>query len=561
MRRVARWWTVGVAAAIIGCWGIAAAEEPRGSPDASAKKTAKKAPISSASPVLRQANGSTTQRHRSVTPIHFTSKEGKRGWRVTIPGGQPLATPAVAEGKVFVGGGLASRDFFALDAETGKTRWHYGTADVGPTSPSVYSGYVTFSTESCELEVLTTNGDPVWKKWLGWPLISQPAVADGRVLASFPVTEAGGSQQYLASFELKTGKEQWRQKIAAEVIAAPVIENRHVLVATVDGALCCFRADDGKAVWIATGVNATSAPTVWSDRCWFGRWQESAASELSEVAAGKTEQMASRRMSAGGALSGLESTNHPADYLGSATIAAWPRRSSVASGQNGPSASADLSEATAPSAVAAPLKPWAFHGLATTPPSFADAMRKANLNLGASEIGGLWVYQGSRPLFYEGRLYAAMGDSVTCIDIKTEKILWSKSFRPAKGTQTAQSTPTAKEPWQRHPTVTPPVLVNGKVFFGTSYGEVVCLLAASGETLWKATIGHPIVAQPAVEGGRIYLPTKPGILYCLETGDPKDDGWPMWGGDAKHSGRADETRWKQACGKRPSLAAGTALQD
>jgi Ca-activated chloride channel homolog len=171
-------------------------------------------------------------------------------------------------------------------------------------------------------------------------------------------------------------------------------------------------------------------------------------------------------------------------------------------------------------------------------------MRRADQNLGTNGPGGLWTYQGSRPLFYEGRLYAAMGDSIACVDVKTEKTIWTKDFHPAK--RTAQSTPKVKDPWLRHPTVAPPVLVNRKVFFGTSYGEVVCLSAATGDMLWKATIGYPIVAQPAVAEGRIYLPTKPGILFCLETGDRSDDGWSMWGGDAKHTGRADESQWKQA---------------
>mgnify|MGYP003782923451 CR=1 FL=1 len=45
--------------------------------------------------------------------------------------------------------------------------------------------------------------------------------------------------------------------------------------------------------------------------------------------------------------------------------------------------------------------------------------------------------------------------------------------------------------------------------------------------------------QPAVAGGRVYLGTDSGSLICLETGDPADDGWRMWGADASHNGRLD----------------------
>jgi hypothetical protein len=39
---------------------------------------------------------------------------------VTIPGQRPLATPAVAEGRLFLGGGFGSYDFYALDAAIGQ---------------------------------------------------------------------------------------------------------------------------------------------------------------------------------------------------------------------------------------------------------------------------------------------------------------------------------------------------------------------------------------------------------------------------------------------------------
>jgi outer membrane protein assembly factor BamB len=589
MRRVARWWRISLAAAIIGCWGLATAEEQRQSsrPDAEkskeiapleeptlpdspkkpqwkpAKKASKKASVSSRLPATRQVSGSKAARHRSVTPIAFTSKEGRTGWKAVISSGQPLATPAVAEGKVFIGGGLTSRDFFALDAETGDTRWHYPTADNGPTSPTVYSGYLTFSTESCELEVLTTNGERVWKKLLGSPLISQPAVADGQVIASFPVSETNGPQQYLASFALKTGNEQWRQKIAGEVIAAPVIENRHVLVATVDGGLHCFRGKDGKAVWTETGVNATSAPTVWLDRCWFGQWQDGAVSGLPEVTARKTEKVASRGLSAGGALGSLSVTNRLAEYLGSIRSAVSPRgksRASKVAAGPAPNSATGLGDGVPPAADGGQMVPWPSPSYANTPLSLTTAQR-TEMNLGTSSTGGLWSYQGSRPLFYDGRLYVAMGDSISCVDIKAEKIIWKKEFRPEKTTKGGQSTAKNKEPWLRHPTVTPPVLVNQKVFIGTSYGELLCLSATTGELLWKATIGNPIVSQLAVAGGRVYACTKFGVLYCLETDDRNDDGWLMWGGDARHTGRADESQWKQASNKEPPLAVRAVLHD
>src|SRR5262245_7204477 len=49
-------------------------------------------------------------------PDLFKSREGKSGWKVILPGNKPLATPAVADGKLFLGGGFGSHEFYGFDA-------------------------------------------------------------------------------------------------------------------------------------------------------------------------------------------------------------------------------------------------------------------------------------------------------------------------------------------------------------------------------------------------------------------------------------------------------------
>jgi outer membrane protein assembly factor BamB len=116
-----------------------------------------------------------------------------------------------------------------------------------------------------------------------------------------------------------------------------------------------------------------------------------------------------------------------------------------------------------------------------------------------------------------------MGDCVICLDPSSGNIVWK--------TKIVQGNHRIID----H-VLTPPVLVNGKVFVGTSFGEVACLSAESGDWLWREIIGEPISFQPAVAKGRLFVPTRTGSLYCLNTGDAKDDGWVMWGGTAAHNG-------------------------
>ena len=51
------------------------------------------------------------QPKEGLKPAAFQTSDGKAGWVVQIPGGRPIATPAYADGMLFVGGGYGSHEF------------------------------------------------------------------------------------------------------------------------------------------------------------------------------------------------------------------------------------------------------------------------------------------------------------------------------------------------------------------------------------------------------------------------------------------------------------------
>jgi hypothetical protein len=53
--------------------------------------------------------------------------------------------------------------------------------------------------------VLTVEGKPVWKKWLGDPLMSMPALAGERIYQVYPDSR-GDRRHYLAAFDLTEGR-------------------------------------------------------------------------------------------------------------------------------------------------------------------------------------------------------------------------------------------------------------------------------------------------------------------------------------------------------------------
>jgi Ca-activated chloride channel family protein len=444
-------------------------------------------------------------------PEAFKSKEGKTGWRVTIPGNRPLATPAVADGKIFLGGGFGSHEFYSLDAKTGKQQWVYRTGDDGPTAAVISGDLIAFNTESCELEIITRAGKPLWKKWLGDPLMSMPAIHQGKVFMAYPDSKGGGGHK-LACFDLKTGKEEWKKPIAGEIITAPVIDNDCVYLTTVEGTVYNFTCKDGELLW-SEKKNATSSPAVHKGRLYYSQREVAMVAgpggkQVKQQQESLAAQPAAKPSGSGspggvGGFSVLKETTRPADYLDAGKRATY-------SGLEKQNKAADAGVGFSAAPAAANL------GL-------------AEMNIGQLTVNGVWAYQGSRPFIYKDNLVSSMGDEIKCVDPKTEKVIWKHSVRDAKD----------KGPLV-DAALTPPAVVNGKLFIGTTAGQIICLNAESGAELWRATVGDPILFQPAVAHGRVFVGTGNGKIYCIETGDESDHGWMMWGGNPGHNGRSEQ---------------------
>ena len=425
-----------------------------------------------------------------LQPVPFHPSDSRiGGWRLSIPGGHPLATPAIADGKLYLGGGFGSHEFYSFDAISGRHAWTYHTADDGPTAAVVENGVVAFNTESCELEILTTRGRPLWKKWLGDPLMSMPAMADGRAYMAFPDSRGRGTY-YLAAFDLNGGGEIWRAALPGEIITAPVIEGDRIYVATVGGMMVALNRRDGSRIW-EEPRNATSAPALWNGQTFFSR-REPVASQQTEVIASRTATAAAAPTI------DLPATQQNAAYLDYAKRA-----------QSQYQQMSELQDAAV-----------GFGGSNKG----SAMMAPAQANLGQTSVHGIWSYQGSKPFVIHGRLYSSMGATIECVDAQSGRVIWSRTLRDARRTGQADDV------------LTPPAVVNGKVFLGTRWGFVYALSAETGEVIWRVNLGESVSFQPAVAMGRVYAATDRGGLFCLETGDPRDDGWMMWGGDAKHNG-------------------------
>jgi len=475
-------------------------------------------------------------------PIAFDAG-GKKGWRIAIPGARPLATPAVADGILYLGGGFGSHEFYAIDAKTGKLVWGYKTGDDGPTAAVVEDGVVAYNTESCTIYAHDAkSGKLLWSKWLGDPLMSQPAIYQGRIYMAYPSADG---EHHLGCMDLKTGKNIWDQKITGDIISAPVASGDNVYCACADGSVFKFSAADGRKHWQEMR-RATSAPYIEGDKVYVSQAQEAPVAKGGGDAApslkteglfafqstdAKTETLSNAAPISAPFLHDQQSLKLKAQEV-SQVADELEKKHASASGEQREEITKQrqameqlakgIKKATAAAAAehASEKQQDASVAFAIAPET--AKLQQAQGNLGKDSVCGMWSYQGSRALVRDNNTYMVQGNLYRCISNVTGKVVWEHAL--------------AENDASTRP-ATPPSEAGGQHFLGTIDGEILCRDGATGKEIWKSKVGGRIDFQPAVMNGCVYVGTQDGQLICIDTGDPKATGWAMWGANAAHTGR------------------------
>ncbi|MBN2380195.1 PQQ-binding-like beta-propeller repeat protein [candidate division WOR-3 bacterium] len=437
---------------------------------------------------LIQAGNESLEENPELPWEKFSVSDGRKGWKVRVQRTLPLPTPAVSDGIVYIGGGFGSYEFYALDAETGKPLWLFHCGDDGPTAAVVEKGCVAFNTESCILYILDAKtGKKLWGKWLGDPLMSQPAIEGDKVVMAYPNQKGGHS---LSCMGLKDGKEFWTQDIPGEVISTPVIADGKVYASTLEGSVHCYAMGTGEKFY-SKEQQATSAPWIWQ-----GEVYVSLREDEERIVGGKTEVVRTEgqgRIKASGERDNKNLwAKQDADYLNVEQSSRYAEEQMALD--------ASVGFASAPGAA---------------------KLSQSKENLGVSSVSGVWAYQGSRPTIVEGISYSSMGDTLKALDAASGKVIWKRYIE-------IKDSPGGRP-------FSPPSYASGKLYLGAVSGEIICLDAKDGKELWRYDCGEPVRFQPAVAGGKVFWGTDAGTVYCLEAKDPNADGWYMWGGNAQHN--------------------------
>jgi hypothetical protein len=424
---------------------------------------------------------------------------------ITLSNQLPVATPAVVNGRIYVGSGFGSYQMNCIDAVTGVLIWSRATQSDGPSAVACDGQYLVFTTESCTLECMEcATGNLVWARWLGDPVPAMPALHNGKVLAVYPdwsgygsTTLAGpipygqiasgspgssGSNWAVASFNASNGACNWVAPLAQHAITGPVVLGGTAYIATLDGSVTCIEAGSG-AVLSQTSPGVTSAPTafVHNNQTSFAFSQRLAGTEATECL---------RISNLSGTLGSAIGTQS-AGYLNTATVNA-----SEYFGNN----------------VFAVLNTEQCYWLM---PSWSTGQYP---NVGIGSVFAMSMFQGSRPVVDNDRIYAALGNKVVAYTLDGN-LVWEYSH--AAGT-----------PWRK---LNPPALAGGKLVLSDTDGVVLMLNADTGVLEQSWNTGYHIMQQPAVVDGSIFVGTSNGHVVVIPTGNANLTGWTQWGGNSGHN--------------------------
>jgi outer membrane protein assembly factor BamB len=195
------------------------------------------------------------------------AENGKEVWRFKTAG-QTESSPAVANGKVFIGAG--NDGIYCLDVTNGQKIWRYPPADyngrllrfgggVRIAGKRLYCGtgvdrnQKNDKGETAAFCLDADTGKLLWKSAVPYPVWSTPVVKDGCVYVTSgngdvfaDDKDPGGALLY---FDAESGQEKWRFKVNNGIIESPALDGHRIYFGCRDGQIYCVGRADGKERW------------------------------------------------------------------------------------------------------------------------------------------------------------------------------------------------------------------------------------------------------------------------------------------------------------------------
>lgn len=175
------------------------------------------------------------------------------------------SSPVVDDGTVFVG--CNDGNLYALDAETGNTKWKFQTGGKVHT-PAIADGTIYFGSEDETIYAVdTVDGTESWRVEAGGGTNSSPAVGDDSLFVGF-------DENTLAAIDLASGSKVWKYEMEGSV-KSPAVRGDKVFVPSVDAKssdnyIHALELQSGNELWTVNPTGIPGLPAVDDTTIYFG---------------------------------------------------------------------------------------------------------------------------------------------------------------------------------------------------------------------------------------------------------------------------------------------------
>ncbi|MCJ7572003.1 MAG: PQQ-binding-like beta-propeller repeat protein [Candidatus Thermoplasmatota archaeon] len=180
------------------------------------------------------------------------------------------SSPAVVDGKVYVGAGSNDGQVYCLDASNGDEIWKYQTGDKIYSSPTYFDGKVYIGSFDKKVYCLNaSNGNKIWSFTMeGSCFLSSPAYFDEKIYI-------GSYDKNLYCLDALTGNKLWNFTTGAKVESSPAIAYGKVFFGSFDKYVYCLDAITGSKIWnFKTNNTVYSSPAVADGKLYFGSFDK-----------------------------------------------------------------------------------------------------------------------------------------------------------------------------------------------------------------------------------------------------------------------------------------------
>jgi outer membrane protein assembly factor BamB len=190
-------------------------------------------------------------------------KRFERLWK--IGRGGSICYTRVFDGIVYFGS--ADKNFYAIDAESGKELWRFRTGGVimGWGDSAGDSIFFTSFDQYC-YAVDRRTGKELWRFRANGEMFEGPVYGEGSII----IGTKGG---YVHSINAKTGKEIWTFKTGDDILSGATIYEGNVYIGSCDSNYYCISLENGKEVWrFKTGdlIHSDMKSPVVDGKIFFG---------------------------------------------------------------------------------------------------------------------------------------------------------------------------------------------------------------------------------------------------------------------------------------------------